>query len=284
MGADEIPNLIYKIASPFLAEPLCNIINSCLLNCYFPTAFKKAHVCPVPKRGKNCTENLRPISLLSIPSKMTEFFVLKNVKEYILEKIDKTQFGYIPGSSTTCALISIHDFITKQLEKKEINSVVLISCDFSSAFDSVNHSKLINKLISMNFCNNFIRFTINYLNDRHQCVRINNCLSNYKLVSSGIPQGYILGPLYFILYVNDLRHIHLETHSINYADDFYFLCPIYVKNIDSCFANVTDEIDNVKNWSSNNDLYLNTKKTEIIMFSKRNSVNINFTKYLCSFL
>ena len=227
IGADGIPNIIYREASFFVAKPLMHIINTCLLNHTFATVLKNSDICPTPKSGKISIGNLRPISLLSIPSKTIEHFVLKSVESIIIDKVDRSQFGYIPYSSTTCALISIHDFITNCLDDINIQSVLLITFDFSKAFDSISYSGIIDCLYSMDFPIDFIEFTRHYLCNRSQLVVLNGFKSDYLSITCGVPQGSVLGPFYFLLYIASLLPIHNSTHCVNYADDSTFMCPIF---------------------------------------------------------
>ena len=259
-----------------------HIINTCLLNHTFPTVLKNSDICPIPKSGKISIGNLRPISLVSIPSKTIEHFVLKSVKSIIIDKVDRSQFGYIPYSSTTCALISIHDFITNCLDDINIQSVLLITFDFSKAFDSVSHNGIIDCLYSMDFPIDFIEFTKHYLCNRSQRVVLNGFKSDYLSITCGVPQGSVLGPFYFLLYIASLLPIHNSTHCVKYADDSTFMCPIFKNDIHASISVVKSEIDNVISWSTRHKLSLNLSKTNIIVFNKHmyNATPIDYCTYL----
>ena len=193
-GSDGIPNKFYRIAAPFIAEPLCNIINTSILQRRVPLAFKECCVSPIPKSNPPTLDSLRPITLLSVPAKLLEKHVLRSEKEKIISTFPPKQFAYRPNSDTTCALVSIHDEITKRLDDLRSDACILINYDFHKAFDSISHSILLKKLDQANFSHGFIRWLDSYLCDRSQSIRIRNVTSDPCAVTSRAPQGSLLGP------------------------------------------------------------------------------------------
>ena len=210
---------------------------------------------------------MRPISLLCVPSKLLEFAVLKDVKTELLSHIPAHQYAYCPESNTTCALIALHDFLTKSLDESSIIGAVLISYDFSKAFDTLPHHTLLRKMRSLGFRTGFIIWLNNYLSDRKQRVKISGIGSDYLPVTSGVPQGSLIGPFLFILMCHDLSPVHPSTFMIQYADDTPHVCPIYKGENRSNIP--FEEFNGISNWSSRNGFLLNASKTKCIVIKKK---------------
>jgi len=148
-GSDGISNKLYSLASAYLAELLASIINTSITHCCVPSLLKIADICVIPKSNPPSINELRPISLLCVPNQLLEKHVFTHMKDAIIQHIDKTQFGYITGSSATCALIKVQNTIINILDDKNTDGCVLLCFDFSKAFD--NHKTLIAKLMSLGF-------------------------------------------------------------------------------------------------------------------------------------
>ena len=268
-GSDGIPNKFYKMAAPFLAEPICNIINTSILQRKVPKQFKFGVISPIPKCSPPNVNQLRPITLLSVPSKILEKQVLNSVKSYITVCAPSSQFAYRVKSNTTCALISLHDNVTKQLDSSEVAACALLSYDFSKAFDRISHNILMDKLSRLNFPPGFLHWLQDYLRDRYQSVRIKNCVSNPTFVSSGIPQGSLLGPYLFILYCYDLRPELETTFMTQYADDVSQIV-VLKHDFPAEFSDaIKIELENIHLWASRNNFHLNESKTCAIILKKK---------------
>ena len=269
-GSDGIPNKFYKLASPFICEPLSHILNSIVIDRYVPVAFKCCIVSPVPKCTPVSLNQLRPITLLSVPAKLVEHHILKHSRPFIHSCVPKYQFAYKPMSSTVTCLIHIHNVVTDLLESSDVGACFLINYDFSKAFDRICHSLLLGKLKHLGFPFGFIRFICSYLSDRKQCVKIGDCLSSSLPVTSGAPQGSLLGPFLFMLYCHDILPLYGSTSIFMYADDISEVCPVskvdYVGSIDK----VLTEFHYIQEWSSSNSLRLNSDKTRALCFRKKN--------------
>ena len=254
-GPDLVPTVLYQKAAHIIAKPLADIFNLCVANCTFPSFWKLAHISPVPKCANPTIQQLRPISLLSLPSKMFESFIFKSVKHIFYCNFDDNQFGFRPNSSTTCALIKLHHHITKLCDNIAVKGVQLVALDYAKAFDCLDHCVIVRKLVDCKFPANFIKLIVSYLTNRKQAVRLCNVNSDWQNVSSGVPQGSILGPSLFSLVMSDLNCIDSSTCIVKFADDVTLSIPLYhSKNA------VNLEIENVLNWSQSVGLNLNFKK------------------------
>ncbi len=200
-GPDEIPARLLKATAPVIAPSLCKLLNKSLRLGTVPEEWKLANVVPVHKKGdKGQTENYRPISLLSIVSKVLERRVLVSIKYHLSRIINKCQHSFLQGKSCITNLLEVLDYIGRILDNG--GQVDTIYLDMSKAFDRINH-----------------RWFTSYLTGRRQRVTVLGATSNTLPISSGVPQGSILGPVLFLLYVNDLPDSVTTSQVAMFADD-----------------------------------------------------------------
>ena len=269
-GSDGIPNRFYKIAAPFICEPLCHIINTSICDRKVPSVFKQCLVSPIPKSTPAAIDNLRPITLLSVPNKLLEHHVLSSVKPLILPLFPRTQFAYKPKSDTTSALISVHDYLTSQLDKSNVDACIIVSYDFSKAFDSVSHEILLSKLSKANLPSGFVLWLRSYLTNRTQRTRVLNVISSPCQVTSGTPQGSLLAPYLFVLYCQDIKPLCNDTHISVYADDISEVLCFYSGETVNAFVNrINAEFEHIVSWSLNHNMSVNKCKTKGMMIPKR---------------
>ena len=207
-------------STPKFSETIADIINRSLIEGVFPSLLKTAKVVPVHKGGAKINiENYRPISLLSAISKIYEKVMYTRVYEFLsLNNIlIENQFGFRKGRSCEQALLTAQNEISISLSKKQISLLILI--DFSKAFDMVDHDVLLEKLYRYGIRGIAHEWFKSYLKGRKQYVTINGKKSSTLDMLYGVPQGSILGPLLFILYINDIPNINKECTFILYADD-----------------------------------------------------------------
>ena len=229
----------------------------------WPIHWKSANIIPLPKDVIPNYLNIRPISILPTLNKCFEQLLKSRIMPYYTKHIDKSQYGFIPMGSTASALIAILDKIYTLLDSPEIKSVSLISFDFRKAFDKVNHQILLNKLTSF-LPHNFIPILSSYLQQRRQRVQLNKSFSEFCDIDCGVPQGSVLSPILFNLFICDLTDTP-KSFCFKYADDSTFILPHYSLNITE---DVKYTFDYVSDWCNNNKLQLNVDKTKLMIFKK----------------
>ena len=204
-GPDDIPGRLLKVGAPWLAEPLTQLFNLSLQSGALPRDWRRANVTPVFKKGdKHSPSNYRPISLTSLVVKCLECLVHTRILEFLEanNKLSGHQHGFHKGHSCQTQLLgTIHEW-ARSLDKRLSTHVIYL--DFSRAFDSVPHQRLIMKLDCMGIRGNILRWIEIFLSDREQRVLVDCQSSDWEKVTSGVPQGSILGPLLFLMYVNDI--------------------------------------------------------------------------------
>ena len=186
-GPDLVPPYLLKHC-PQLVEPLLVLFNRSLSELSFPIAWKTAYIYPIHKKGnKQDIENYRPISILSCFSKLLDSVVSKYISEFLLLKIAREQHGFTRGRSTITSLLLFTNYVSQSFESG--HQVDALYIDFSKAFDSVSHVRLLQKVWNVGIRGNLYRWMSSYLTHRTQFVRINDCLSRSIIFTSGVPQG-----------------------------------------------------------------------------------------------
>ena len=224
---------------------------------------ESSQISPVFKSGdKHSVTNYRPISLLCSISKVLEHLIYDKIIDFVLPKLSVAQFGFLQGCSCLQQLLLLLDNIHKAFDgKSRLDAIYL---DISKAFDSVPHMELLYKLHLFGITGNLWGWFQQYLLNRYHCVDINNHLSEYLPVLSGVPQGSILGPLLFVIYINDLPQSVKDSFVLLFADDV------------KCFRQISSPIDSVllqgdlhhlEGWKEAWSLKFNFKKSLVVQFS-----------------
>jgi Reverse transcriptase (RNA-dependent DNA polymerase) len=266
-GPDKLPVSFLKRCARPLAKPLAALFNRCLLEGIFPELWKLAHVTPVLKNGnKHDVLNYRAISLLCIISKVFEGFLHRHLYRHCSQHICSPQHGFLNGRSTTTNLCIYADDLAKNLnDHKQVDSIYT---DFSKAFDSVNHVLLLHKLQSFGIVGNMYKLLESYLFERRQSIALNGAMSKEVNVTSGVPQGSVLGPLLFVLFVNDIPDVIQNSECLMYADDLKIYLPISKK--EDCDL-LQDDLDALIEWCQRWQLFLNAKKCKAMTFTLKKS-------------
>ena len=252
-GIDRIaPKVLHSCAGP-LCEPLHHLFSMSLRHATLPSSWKIHKVIPIFKAGDHCSvRNYRPISLLSNTSKVLERLIYNKIITHISKYISCSQFGFTKNCSTLQQMLIFLDYIINSPSQTDV-----VYFDISKAFDTVSHAILLNKLWSAGITGTLWAWFREYLTDRYQRVCINNCYSDLLPVLSGVPQGSILGPVLFLIYINDMTSYIHQSQLLNFADDtkcFMHICTT------SDYIALQEDIIALFTWSRETDLNFNLKK------------------------
>lgn len=268
VGWDEIPARLLQECSNTLVPVITHICNISMAEGIFPKSFKKAVVHPIFKNGnRDSVNNYRPISVLPALSKILEKVLNTRLRLFLKKNsiLAPNQFGFREGISTEDAVASLVNDIVNSLDNGQ--KCLSIFLDLTKAFDTVSVPHLLLKMESMGIRGYALRIFKDYLSDRAQCVKIDDIVSSSAPLLFGVPQGSILGPTLFLLYINSLCTLSLPYSSIiTYADDTAIL--VRGKSWPEVFARAECALSHVMQWLSNNLLTLNLSKTTYITFSK----------------
>ena len=263
---------ILKIAAPVIAQSLTNLFNYSIQTEIFPTEWKVAKIIPLHKSGpKNLADNYRPISILSAISKIFEKILHKQLLAYLNNNnlISKHQFGFRPMHSTADALLHSTNEWYRNMDDGMLNIAVFL--DLKKAFDTVNHEILIGKLSFLGMQPCALNLITSYLENRSQRCYVNGYLSKPQKIDYGVPQGSILGPLLFLIYINDLPNCIEKSTVRMFADDTTLTASgIALPEIES---KINHDLINVQKWLLANKLCLNLIKTEYLLIGSKQMIS-----------
>ena len=263
-GYDKISVKLLQAAGNSIVGPLTHIFNQSLRTGIFPDEWKIAKITPIHKADeKNLCGNYRPVSVISVVSKVFEKVVYEQLMQYLEQHkiISKVQSGFRANHSTKTSLLHLTNEWLRNMDAGLINGVLFL--DLKKAFDTINHTILLSKLECYGIRGLSLQWFESYLNNRKQICKVNNSLSTFQNVSCGIPQGSNLGPLLFLIYINDLPNSLEITEPAMFTDDTSLTAtgetPAEIQN------KLRREIQNVSSWLSANYLTLNEEKTEYML-------------------
>lgn len=261
-----------KKYSSILAQPLTHLINISIKSGQFPDGWKTAQVIPLLKSGDaEIISNYRPISLLPVFSKVLEKIVSEQLMHHLETNhyLHPLQFGFRHNHSTESATCLLTENIKHSLNKGHVVGAVFL--DLKKAFDTVNHDILISKPSKFNLSKQSLSWFDSYLKGREQCVTIHSVRSTFLKIETGIPQGTVLGPILFSLYINDLPDVCPDIGLQMYADDTV----VYASGKTCTFVaeKLNANLDKISTWLSSCCLILNTKKTNCVLLHQKTTSN-----------
>ena len=266
-GSDNIGAKIIKDIKTTISPILTKIINKGYETSTFPDCMKQAVIKPIHKKDNiDDISNYRPISILPTLSKVFERLAVNQLTKYLETNklLCRNQHAYRQSHSTVTCLVELLNYIYQLLDKKSYTAIV--SLDLSKAFDSINHQLILRKLSTFGLEKSSISWIESYLKNRRQTTKFRNYTSKEEIVSSGIPQGSILGPLLFLVFTNDLAEIYREeTMMVAYADDNQLV--VTAKNMLLLKSKIEKVIKTAQTWYLDNTMKNNLGKTEILVFN-----------------
>ena len=271
-GIHKISSSVLKHSKSIISDILAFIFNLCITQGYFPIELKTGCLTPIFKSGsKNDVCNYRPVCSLSPFSKILERLTYNRMINFIEKNsiLSETQFGFRKGFSTEAAITQFVDEIHKGLNDRQYTAAVFM--DLSKAFDVLDHDILKLKLEHYGFRGIFLEFILNFIKERKYFVSVNGLKSDTKTVTNGVPQGSTLGPLLFLLYVNDMKASSGLLRFNQFADD---TTTTYTgKDLDIVKETVENETKKVLTWLAANKLIINIKKTHTMLFTNKRGNN-----------
>ena len=268
-GYDNIPAKYLKMCIDDITSPICHIVNSSIKHNIFPSQWKVSRISPIPKiKNPKDPSDFRPISILPILSKVYERLIMKQMASFLETEqlLSQNQSGFRKGHCTTTTCIKIRDDILRAMDRGEITLSVM--ADYSKAFDTVDYETLLRKLHKLRFSKDSMLLIADYLSSRHQYVQIDEKSSDRLIVTNGVPQGSILGPILFNIYVHDLKHETCAT-CVQYADDTSIYRHFKPEHLNENVKQMNTEFDNIAKWSKASNLVFNGNKTKSLLFATR---------------
>jgi hypothetical protein len=274
IGYDDMSPRVLKECAAELAPSLCEIFNRSLSQGKLPLDWLKANVIPVFKKNdRESVENYRPVSLLSIPSKVLERCIFNRVFPHIKDKLHPLQHGFIKGRSTATQLLQVFHEVSAILDNA--GQIDMVYLDFSKAFDSVSHTLLLHKLQNFGIHGKLHAWTRAYLSSRLQRVTVEGHNSDWLPVISGVPQGSILGPMLFLLYINDMPNVASSCAVALFADD----SKVYkrINSVEDCML-LQKDLDSLVQWSETWELRFHPSKCQVLSVTRgKNPAKFNYS-------
>ena len=275
-GNDEITVKQIQVMSHLLCKPLEIIFNKSIESGIVPLSWREANVTPIFKKGdKSIASNYRPVSLTSICGKIMESIIRDKLVEHLTsqELLFNSQHGFLKNKSCLTNLLEFMEFLTSKYD--DGNALDIIYLDFSKAFDKVPKNKLLKKAEALGISGNVLNWLKNWLSDRRQRVVINGWASLWALVLSGVPQGSILGPILFLIFINDIDDVVKPLIDIicKFADDTKVA---QIVNTDHDRHILQTCLDNLVKWSQDWGMEFNIPKCKVLHVGKQNNNYIYF--------
>ena len=271
-GIDGVSAKVLKLASPVLASEIANLCNCLIARGHFPSQWKLGVVAAIPKAG-DATEvtNYRPVTLLSILSKVIERVLFNQLSGYFAPMLGSQLSGFRKGHSCTTALLKMTEDWRWALDRGD--SVAVVAVDLSKAFDSIDHGLLLAKLEAYGVQPRSVRLLGSYLSQRQQCVRLGPVTSDWKTVERGVPQGSLLGPLFFNIFINDVTKCAPGVSMRLYADDTTIYCAD--RDPAALEFRTNTGLKAVCDWFGANGLQVNARKTQAMVLGNKGRYDLD---------
>ena len=276
---DEIPVRLFKLFPVSVIKRLTMILNKCILEGFMPRKLKLSKIIPIFKHGsRHDCNNYRPISLLSYIDKILEKAVCSRLGQYFtkLKFLCDNQFGFRAKHSTELALVSLLDRIYSGIDAGEF--VLLISIDLRKAFEVIKHDVLLDKLENVGIRGSVLKWFDSYLKDRWHRTFVNNIYSDYLRMKTGVPEGSCLGPLLFLIYINDISNIVGDDMLNMFADDTAVVTR--GRDIHSVFADANNKLRRLDEFFKANGIRINEEKTKYMLLCPKNKSRENSCQLL----
>ena len=267
-GNDAIPALLLRKSADLICKPLCDIFRSCIESRTFPSCWKEGIIRPIAKVKNPSAEDFRPITLLPILSKVLEKIVLSSMKSVFIRHFGDNQHAFRPRGSSTSALIHIHDTVTSFMEKENNLGVRLTCFDFCKAFDKLQHNRLVNHLKDQGLNQGFLLWLRSFLCDRYSRVSMSSILGSSFPVTSGVPQGSVLGPYLFAMFVSTINTNNESARLIKFADDLTLVESLIRE------GSLSNSLETIVSWSKENNMPLNSKKCKQMLIKKNTEISL----------
>ena len=283
-GCDDIPAHFLKKISPKLIKPLTYMVNKCIFENTFPKVMKKANIVPLyKKKDKLDKDNYRSVNLLPVLSKILERVLYNQIFEYIDPFLHKYLSGFRKGHSCQDVLLRMTEDWRQSLDNGL--NIGVIAIDLSKAFDCMPHGLLLAKLSAYGFTEDSCRLMKSYIMEREQRVKIGETVSDWICNIKGVPQGSILGPLLFNIFVNDLLYLKFNSKVYNYADDNTLCC--VDSDIKPLKLKLQSDCQIAMNWFKQNSMKANASKFQMMFLSRNQdpldeSIEVNGHFIKCS--
>lgn len=262
-GLDNIPPSVMHHCRSLLAEPLQLLFNESLRKGVFPKALKSGYITPIHKSGDPSNiKNYRPITILPVIGKLFESVVVDKLNFHISKILHPSQHGFVQGKSTVSNLLLFQEYVLAAFRKnKQVDAVYI---DMSKAFDKVDHSVLISKLEGYGVADPLLSWISDYLHERSLTVRIGPATSDQFSPSSGVPQGSLLGPCLFNVFINDLLAV-VSVNALQFADDLKIFTEI--SSFEDCFK-IQQSLSAIEVWCTRNSMSVNPSKCSTMTFHR----------------
>ena len=264
-GLNNISSFVVKEVFSILKKQITLLFNTTIRTSTFQLAWKQALVIPIPKSGiLTKVQNYRPISLLPLPGKLLEKLIHSQLSEHLEEisYLTENQHGFRKSHSTVHSVAQLVNYVSSKRDQRRPTLAAFV--DFRKAFDCVQHPILLDKLKAINLDEGVVRWFESYLSERKQRVLANNTFSPYLPVTQGVPQGSVLGPLFYIIYANDVARVIKNCSVAMYADDTV----LYTANTDFTvsLAKMQEDVKSLSIWCEINGISMNVDKTCTMLF------------------